>query len=212
MPYRARVISIRRMVLADVEAVSRAQARAFVDDPLQVWTYPDDATRADRLEQMFRFGLPAMSMRHDEAYVDDSCVVAALWMPPGTWNQPLPPDAITTLEPLLEVLGRDAIDRQRRANDAMARVHPRAPHWYLQGLGTDPVCQGRGYATAALAPVLARADAAGQAAYLESTKPQNVPFYEHRGFRVTGTIEIPAGGPTLYAMWRDPVTPAGSRV
>jgi len=200
------MVAIRRMQHADIDAVARSQARAFEHDPLQIWTFPDDAQRRVRLEQMFLLGLPAMSMRHDEAYVDDSCAVAALWMPPGTWDTPLPRAAIATLEPLLIVLGRDAIDRQRRANDAMARVHPREPHWYLQGLGTDPVCQGRGYATAALAPVLAQADAAGQPAYLESTKPQNVPFYEHRGFRVTGTIEIPSDGPTLYAMWRDPVT------
>lgn len=198
------MVAIRRMLLADVDAVAGSQARAFENDPLQVWTFPDATTRRDRLEQMFRVGLPALSMRHDEAYVDDSGAVAALWMPPGTWDQPPSRVAVAALEPLLHALGPVAIDRQRRANDAMARVHPRSEHWYLQGLGTDPVCQGRGYATAALAPVLARADADAMPAYLESTKPQNVPFYEHRGFRVTGTIDIPAGGPTLVAMWRDP--------
>jgi hypothetical protein len=34
---------------------------------------------------------------------------------------------------------------------------------------------------------------------------RNVRFYERRGFRVTGTIDVPLGGPRLWAMWRDPV-------
>jgi hypothetical protein len=31
-----------------------------------------------------------------------------------------------------------------------------------------------------------------------------VPFYERHGFRVTGEVSIPRGGPTLWLMWRDP--------
>ena len=29
-------------------------------------------------------------------------------------------------------------------------------------------------------------------------------FYERHGFRVTGELSIPRGGPTLWLMWRDP--------
>jgi hypothetical protein len=55
-------------------------------------------------------------------------------------------------------------------------------------------------------PVLDTCDAEGIGAYLESSKESNVPFYERHGFRVTGEIVIP-DGPTLWAMWRDPVSP-----
>lgn len=194
------------MTEADVAAVSAAQARAFHDDPLQVWTFPDESRRREQLEQMFLLALPVISLRHGESYTDDDCAVAALWMPPGMWDQPLPADAVARLAPLQRVMSTDSITRQRLVNDAMARVHPREPHWYLQGLGTDPPRQRQGRASAALAPVLERCDAEGTPAYLESTKIDNVPFYERHGFVVTGTIDVPREGPTLYTMSRTPLT------
>lgn len=192
------------MTAADVPAVAAAQARAFLDDPLQVWTLPDRRRRLGVLERMFVLALPVILLRHDECYTLDGGASAALWLPPGTWSEPLPAEAMRALAELPQLLGTAALDRQRAANDAMAAVHPHEPHWYLQGLGTDPPMRRRGLASAALGPVLDRCDADGTAAYLESTRPENVAFYERHGFVVTGTIAIAGGGPTLTAMWRPP--------
>jgi hypothetical protein len=51
---------------------------------------------------------------------------------------------------------------------------------------------------------LARCDAEYCPAYLESTKLENVPYYERFGFTVTREIVLPDGGPTMWAMWRAP--------
>ena len=86
----------------------------------------------------------------------------------------------------------------------MMRLHPERPHWYLSGIGTDPPAQGSGVGSALMRAQMARCDAAGEAAYLESSKERNVPFYERHGFRVTGELTVPGGGPTLWLMWRNP--------
>ncbi|MFE9463313.1 hypothetical protein ACFYNW_06510 [Streptomyces virginiae] len=39
---------------------------------------------------------------------------------------------------------------------------------------------------------------------LESGNITNIPFHEGLGFRVTGEIRLPDGGPTSWPMWRDP--------
>ena len=88
-----------------------------------------------------------------------------------------------------------------RLNRAAAGAHPSDPHWYLGILGTDPVHQGCGVASALMEPTLERCDAAGFPAYLESSKQSNLPFYERHGFRVTGKVEV-HGGPTLWSMSR----------
>ena len=47
------VHAIRRMTLDDVDVVGAVQARAFFDDPLQVWAIPDDGIRLALLQEMF---------------------------------------------------------------------------------------------------------------------------------------------------------------
>ena len=54
-----------------------------------------------------------------------------------------------------------------------------------------------------MTPVLERCDRAGLGAYLESSKPENLPYYERFGFRVTGQFDMPKG-PPMWPMWRDP--------
>ncbi len=64
--------------------------------------------------------------------------------------------------------------------------------------------QGCGLGTAMLRAVLDRADRTGVAAYLEATSPDNRRLYQRHGFVVTGELAI-VGGPSLWAMWREPL-------
>jgi hypothetical protein len=51
---------------------------------------------------------------------------------------------------------------------------------------------------------LDRCDAEGLPAYLESTNPENLPYYRRFGFEVTGEISLPEDEPKLWPMWREP--------
>jgi ribosomal protein S18 acetylase RimI-like enzyme len=126
----------------------------------------------------------------------------AIWLPPGrwllsTWRQ------VAALPGYARALG-SRLGVASMTYRALAEAHPAPPHWYLAGLGTDPSLQGTGVDSELMRSRLARCDAAGQAAYLESSNERNVPFYERHGFRVTARLTVPAGGPTLWLMWRDP--------
>ena len=82
-------------------------------------------------------------------------------------------------------------------------AHPREePHWYLAIIGVDPVRQGYGVGAALLRSRLRRCDEEGLPAYLESSKLENVPLYQHFGFHVTGTLGLPEGAPVVNTMWR----------
>jgi GNAT superfamily N-acetyltransferase len=83
---------------------------------------------------------------------------------------------------------------------------PHEAHYYLPIVGTKPEEQGRGIGSALLAPVLERCDREGLPAYLEATSERNKPLYARHGFTVTDEIQVP-GGPTLWAMWREPRQP-----
>ena len=76
--------------------------------------------------------------------------------------------------------------------------------WYLAWLGVGPSEQRSGAGAALLNHMLARLDADGADAYLETEKAINVPYYERHGFRLMTAGEISGGGPKFWTMRREP--------
>src|SRR4029078_12130923 len=73
---------IRRMTVEDCPTVSRARARAFSHDPLQVWALRDPATRLSILEQVFELLSRYSSVPRGESYTDTTLACAAFRRPP----------------------------------------------------------------------------------------------------------------------------------
>jgi GNAT superfamily N-acetyltransferase len=129
-------------------------------------------------------------------------VGGAIWYPPGCW----PPSARRQLGGLpgyARAFGR-RLSAATALVSKMGKAHPHEPHWYLAYFGVEPGRQGQGVGSAIMSSRLARSDAVGAPAYMESSKESNVPLYEHFGFRRTGTVPVPEGWPVLPQMWREP--------
>jgi predicted N-acetyltransferase YhbS len=69
-------------------------------------------------------------------------------------------------------------------------------------IGSDIAVRGHGFGQVLMRSRLDRVDAEHAPAYLESSKPENVPYYERFGFSITGEITLPGDGPTVWTMWR----------
>ncbi|MFB7632284.1 GNAT family N-acetyltransferase [Streptomyces sp. NPDC056149] len=189
----------------DAPLIGRTLARAFDDDPMMRWFFTDDASRATNLGRYFTTLFTRQYLRH--CVCERTAAAAAFWVPPEARAKAVP-DAETIAE-LVELLG-DRAPLFRDTVEAAAAHAPQEPHWYLAVIGADPAAQGRGHGAALLRSGLAKADAEGLPAYLESSKPDNLSFYEHFGFTVRAELHLPEGGPVLWAMRRDPRRPAGA--
>jgi ribosomal protein S18 acetylase RimI-like enzyme len=197
--------TVRPFRRADLPATVAALARAFDDDPVMTWIFPDEQMRRRRLPPFFASTLRGVSLHQDgtEVVTDGTAVLGcAIWMAPGSWRPPLRRQLAALPATIIRLGSRLPV--ASATYGAMMRLHPERPHWYLSGIGTDPPAQGSGVGSALMQTQMARCDAAGEAAYLESSKERNVPFYERHGFRVTGELTVPGGGPTLWLMWRNP--------
>jgi GNAT superfamily N-acetyltransferase len=195
---------IREVARADRRPLTACLSRAFEDDPVSNFIFPDDRTRLARLAAFYR-EIIRITAPYGVIHTDDGVRGAAIWRTPS-------PPPVGRVRAVLDGLGmlrvlRGAVSRALQLEHAISAVRPRGPHWYLAILGTDPSQQGHGVASALIAPVLACCDADRLPAYLESSKEDNIPFYERHGFRVTQVLRIPEG-PTLWSMLRDPRPPA----
>ncbi|HET9895392.1 MAG TPA: GNAT family N-acetyltransferase [Streptosporangiaceae bacterium] len=201
----SQAVSIRPATRADVGPLADVMARAFYDDPPFVWMLPEPRTRHVRARRLFATILRAEALGHGgvEVAVQDRTIIGGtIWLPPGH-AQPSTTRQLLSLPGYIHALGRH-LGPASQLLAALARAHPREPHWYLYVIGVEPARQGHGVASSLLRSRLRHCDLEGQPAYLESSKVTNVPLYEHFGFRPAGTPALPAGAPVLTAMWRAP--------
>ncbi len=195
---------IRRATERDHEGAAEALALAFADDPAWAHMLPDSDSngRAERLLTFFTAEIGNLTPEYRQVWVTEDGSGAAIWARPGAWRVP-PMRTMRPARRMAEAFGSHlplAIWSLLRAE----RHHPRAPHWYLNYLGVEPRSQGRGLGGALLAPMLELCDRDGAPAYLESSSERNRVLYERNGFAQAGTFDLPAGGPPVWEMWRDP--------
>ncbi|MEU3974781.1 MULTISPECIES: GNAT family N-acetyltransferase [Streptomyces] len=184
----------------DAPDISRTLALAFDDDPMMRWFFPEDASREAALGRYFTTLFTRQYVHH--GVCERTGAAAAFWVAPEAQAKAVP-DA-ETIQELRNILG-DRAGLFRDAVETAARHTPQEPHWSLALIGADPAAQGQGHGSRLLRSGLAKADAAGQPVYLESSKASNLPVYEHFGFTVREEFALPGdGAPTLWGMWRDP--------
>ena len=102
-----------------------------------------------------------------------------------------------------ETASKEGNDDLFAALDEMGKWHPKDPHWYLFAIGVDPHHQNEGLGSILMEHALPKSDADGTLAYLESSSPRNVSFYQRHGFEVMQVIQV-GSSPIFTLMAREP--------
>ncbi len=185
----------------DLAHVTQTLSLAFLHDP--VWgvalARPDGST--DHHAAYWQIYVEG-ALRYTTVFMVDDASAVSVWIPPGGTD--------------LTDAGEKAIDQLVRATlepasvraifelwERFAANHPRdEPHAYLSLLATHPDHRGQGIGQRLLAEDLARWDATGMPAYLESTNPGNDHRYERAGFRRIGGFRAVLDDAPVSTMWR----------
>lgn len=170
---------------------------AFSTDPMARWSMPDPQVYLAHFPTIIRaFGGNAFDT--GTAHYIENFSGAALWLSPGS-----EPDQDALIGTLEQVMSPSSFAEGGAVFEQMAAFHPQEPHWYLPLIGIDPSQQGKGFGSALMRHALAECDRSGTPAYLESSNPSNIRFYQKHGFVVTGKIQA-GSSPTMYPMLRSP--------
>ena len=176
-------------------------ARAFAEDPLMRWFFPDDETRPHACAALFGlFAEQYLAAGRVDVVRRARPVAVAMWRWPGT--------AVGTA---------GVAAHTARTDDRAHGCRPAPPRW-ARPWGSSPSCGRRSRtptstSSASIRPPAARGSGercwspgwrrladAGLTACLETMNPANVPFYEAHGLSVRHEVRLGAGGPTVWAM------------
>jgi ribosomal protein S18 acetylase RimI-like enzyme len=182
---------------SDETTVIDALKLAFVADPATRWVWPD--TQKYLLNfSTFAKAFGGKAFAYESAYYVGNYSGVALWLPPNVH-----PD-VDQLITLLQSSGSDeAKNDGPEVFEKMSSYHPNEPHWYLPLLGVDPLYHGKGLGSVLMQHAIVICDQDNKPAYLESSNPKNISFYERHGFELLGTIQVNSS-PPIFPMLRKP--------
>ena len=107
------------------------------------------------------------------------------------------PQQISTVMPSLVRLVPDAMPRIAQWLRAWGERDPEEVHWHLSTIAVRPDVQGKGFGSHLLRAYCTVVDVSGELGYLETDRPENVPFYKKAGFAVAGGLDV-LGVPTWF--------------
>jgi ribosomal protein S18 acetylase RimI-like enzyme len=198
---------LRKATVADLPEMARVLARAFDADPFYVWLVRQDGPREARMRRTFENMARLLSVDLQETYTTSAVDAAAIWKPPGEsrlsiWKQ------LALLPAFAQATGWTRLPRLLRMMEYMEALHNELvpqPHFYLSVLGVDPDSQRRGLGSLLLQPVLSRCDKTDTKAFLETSHPDNLPFYARHGFELVREVKRP-DWPDFWLMVRNPLS------
>ena len=178
---------------------------AFAEDPLMKYCFAHSQISFDkRLKEMFRFACevrlmldwPLLGCWNDR---NQLVGVAGLSLPgnpkwPATLHQ-----VYNNLKALVGQKSAEIIETYAKLADTN---RPEQPHYQLGMIGVDASQQGNGYGRMLITKFHAMADADTKSLgiWLDTEKPENVPWYEQFGYQVKAESQL--GDVTIYGMFR----------
>lgn len=187
---------IRPASRAEAPAVLDTLTLAFVADPVFRYWWPS-AVSYLRTWPSFALAMGEQSFDHQTALIYGEGAAVSMWLPPGVEADPAQLAS-------LDLSGTDEEERiGAEVRAEQQRFHPTKPHWYLWLIGVDPAFQRQGIGSALLRHTLKACDERQEIAFLESSDPLNVPFYEQHSFSALGEIRV-QDVPVITPMIRHP--------
>jgi GNAT superfamily N-acetyltransferase len=192
------------LTASDDEAATRLLARAFHTDPMMIYLAPEDSSRGRRAQPFFaatirygrHYGITEMTSTRD---------AVTLWLKPGFTTISIGRMLRTGMVLAPRKLGFSGLVRLNTLASYSDKLHKQAisgDHWYLMTIGVEPDRQRMGAGGRLLSAGLQRADADGLPCYLETTNPENLPFYRRHGFEVVADGQAPKSELHVWAMVR----------
>ena len=191
---------VRTATREDIEVVVDTAARSLDAEAMLRWSFGEEGFE-ERIRRHF-FHYDGENARRGWVRLVADGAGIAVWIPPDAREEheaigPAPPGEEA------DILG-DHADHHAGFWGWVGEHEPSEPLLYLSHVAVTPERQGEGLGSALMRDGTARADHDGVATWLETSRGDNVGYYESFGFRTVVDEDAPEGGPHIWFMRRDP--------
>ncbi|NVM35525.1 MAG: GNAT family N-acetyltransferase [Candidatus Lokiarchaeota archaeon] len=198
-----------RLTRKHIKPAVKTLTRAFYDDPLHIFYFPDTSIRDEKLHNLFKFNV-SYSLRYGEAYSTSlNFEGVALWQlidpnKKARFKFSINYESFLVFQ-LVRRVGKEAANRILCYNFVLRTHHELVPyrHWYFFNIGVDPNFQGKGYASNLIKPMLGRIEKEHLSCYLDTNDEKKIALYQHYGFKVLKKYQIPEIEITNWSMLRE---------
>lgn len=180
---------------AEIDHAVAKLVLAFGTDPVARWMYDEPQQYLLHIPLLFR-ALGTSAFETGAAQRTNDGLGVALWLPPGVHGDDEPLEAV--------IAGSMVGEKQAEVAAVFEQTEhyrPTEPHWYLSLIGVEALHRNKGCGAALLQHRLHECDRARLPAYLWSSNPLNISFYERHGFEILGTIQV-GSSPSIFPMLR----------
>lgn len=198
------VQTVIRAGINHMAVLSNILTRAFMNDPLQRFTFSDEIECREKSPVLFE-ALLRYGVLFGEVYTTPAFEGAIVLLKPGETDVTLKRAEDTEFDQLPILLGKDQAKRFFSVLSFLEPYHQEITplHWYVMVMGVDPSFQGKGIGQALLQLVLTRAKENKIPIYLETAEPSNVLFYQKIGFRILRELIEPKSKLRLWTFILD---------
>lgn len=195
-------IQVREMQKADLAAALEVIGKAFATQPNTLAVSGGKPVSPQKLAYAFEGRFKYLPGRLFVAELDGR-IVGAMRMVEWPGCQASLVQTLKMMPSMLKAIGGfGEVSRGMKILNTWKKHDPKQPHWHLDPIGVTPELQGKGVGSRMMEVYCRIIDEKGMAAYHETDRPENVPFYERFGFAVIAEEEIL--GARNWFMWRKP--------
>jgi len=191
---------VRNLSIGEHAIIGDIIADSFADDPVAAWVFGGQ----QGIKHYFTKIAQKHYLKNGYGYVMNDESGGALWLPPGIEKKLPLIKSINIALPMIKHSGFKSIPRGLFVDNALCKVKPETPHYFLFAIGARSTEQGKGIGGKLMEASLEKVDSAKMPVYLESSKETNTPFYRRYGFEVIERFVPTRGCPPLWLMWREP--------
>ena len=193
----------------NVREASLVVARAFQDDLIDSYFFPNPEERKKKLPPFYEYRL-GHAVRYGTVYATSPNLEGiAAWLPCDLREIPMWKMMLTGGFKLFRKMGNKVTSKMMAVRDyveSMTTKNAGDKYLHLEMLAVEPKFQGMGHAKKLLEPMFKRLDSEKLPCFLETSTEKNVPFYQNFGFEVVEESTIPGTDVPFWDLLRKPST------